>query len=145
MKSALFALALITSTSAHALKVGDSSVYTGTTDGQAFTYSMTVTQINGDTYSANSVISIQGQTQSGVATGSINELSQTADIFQNCASYGGNFETVTTPARAFNTCHVSYDGGEINVTNEVPFGFVKSLSNENGNRIEMLLQSFIMN
>ena len=142
----IFAIATLTFSisNAHALKVGDNSVYAGTTNGQAFTLFMTVSQINGDAYTASSTVSLGGQTETGDSTGSVNDIAQGNLVFGSCLAYGGTLESVATPARAFTACHLTVQGDELYVSPEVPFGFVKSITTREGSRIEMLLQSFLM-
>ena len=144
MKSLLIATTLIFSSSAFALQVGDSSTFSGNSNGTPFTLEMTVTQISGDSYTRHTTVSLGGQSQSSDETGSVSELAQSANVFQNCTLAGGSLETIVTPARAFAVCHVTLEDGEIYITPEVPFGFVKSITTQDGKRTEFNLQSYIM-
>ena len=145
MKTALTILILICSvTTAHALQVGDNSFYTGNFNGDPLTISLSVSEIVGDTYNAAMIVTIGQQTGTGVSNGTLSEIAEGNMQFKNCLALGGTLESVLTPARAFTACHLSAGVKEIYLSPEVPFGFVKSINNKDGNHVETLLQSYRM-
>ena len=136
MKSAFFIIALALSTSAHALSVGDTSTYAVTVGGQVHEGILTITAINGDTYTAQS--STDGQVNPTPSTGSVAQMNQMAALVPNCALYGGKPEAVATAAGLISTCHITSSDSEIYV-GDVPFAIVRMTKPGQ----DLLLKSFV--
>jgi hypothetical protein len=141
MKLAFLALtALVITSSAHALSVGDSATYTVTpATGASETLVETVTSISGDTYTiSNSVNGVAQPDQ----TGSVAEINQMLAAYPNCTQYSGQFSSVTVGAGTFNTCEISQNGESLYFSPDVAFVIVKLVTTDNGGGT-VTLDSFI--
>jgi hypothetical protein len=140
MKSLLFVCALAITSSAHALTVGDSATYTYTGAGQTHEMAQTVSAISGDNYTLHTTIDGAAQAD---ASGSITALASLTQVSASCAQYGGDIQSVTTPAGTFNACHMNQQGEDIYLSADVTFGIVKVDGTDNGTAYDVSLKAFV--
>jgi hypothetical protein len=138
----ILAAALLFSTQAFAVSVGDKAVYNIATQGVTGTMTYLVTSISGSAVSYTSTILIQGQSQVQNMNTTVENLSQYATVAANCAQVGGTTQTITVAAGSLSVCHVIQNQNDISISGTVPFGIVKLLTSGQSGTISIELADY---
>ena len=132
--------------------VGDKAVYhveitQGNVTTSPYDTSTEVTAVDqaASTMTLVTAIIVNGQViQSQSDTTPISTYTDLSSSVEHCASASGTLEKLTTPAGTFDTCHINQTIAGISENlwyANVPFGLVKSVTNQNGMQETMILTS----